>query len=290
MSSVIFGPVPSRRYGRSLGIDLVPMKTCDFNCTFCQLGPTPHTTLERKVYIPLEQVYSELKAWLAKGEPIDILTLCGSGEPTLHSRFGEVLDFIASETNYPSLLMSNGSLFFDADVRRAASKASRVKVSLHSWDQDSFEKIVRPNVGLSFDAIFDGYRAFRQEFRGEMDIEVFIVPGVNNETWQLNRILEEIKQIKPDTVTVNTAVRPPADASVKAIAPERLRQLQALFRVVVAPKVAPEHAPMTEPYSKEALLELYARHPLTDAQFAQYFGQPEVVIAAALADVRKECV
>ncbi|MGN1325286.1 MAG: radical SAM protein, partial [Candidatus Spyradenecus sp.] len=109
--TLLFGPVPSRRYGRSLGIDLVPMKTCCYDCLFCQLGPTPQTTCTRRDYVPLSEVYRQLEAWLAKGEPVDILTLCGSGEPTLHAHFGDVLDWIARHTGKPSLLMSNGALF-----------------------------------------------------------------------------------------------------------------------------------------------------------------------------------
>ena len=118
----LFGPVPSRRYGRSLGIDLVPMKTCCYDCVFCQLGPTPHTTLERKDYAPLPDVFRELDAWLAKGEPVDVLTLCGSGEPTLHAHFGEMLRHIRA-LGHASLLMSNGALLFDPAVRADAGEA-----------------------------------------------------------------------------------------------------------------------------------------------------------------------
>ena len=125
-----------------MGIDLVPMKTCCYDCVFCQLGPTPHTTLERKDYAPLPDVFRELDAWLAKGEPVDILTLCGSGEPTLHAHFGEMLRHIRA-LGHASLLMSNGALLFDPAVRADAALADRVKISIHFWDEASFRATVQ---------------------------------------------------------------------------------------------------------------------------------------------------
>ncbi len=277
--NLIFGPVPSRRYGRSLGIDIVPMKTCSFNCSFCQLGPNPATTLERKDWVPVAEILTQLRAWLAQGEPADILTLCGSGEPTLHLHFGDVLRFIREETPYPSLLMSNGSLFTDPRVRRDAALASRVKVSLHSWDQASFETITRPQTGLDFAAIVEAYRAFRQTYTGQLDVEVFLIPGVNDSPDQTRRILAILQTIRPDTVTLNTAERPPADSSVKPLSPQRLAELRTLFAQAAAPRQTPI---ATSPYTETALRELLIRHPLTIPQFAHHFGQTETVIRAAL--------
>lgn len=279
--SVLFGPVPSRRYGRSLGIDLVPMKTCCYDCVFCQLGPTPRTTRERREYVPVGDVIGELKAWLAKGEPVDILTLCGSGEPTLHSRFGEVLRWIREETGKPSLLMSNGALFGDPAVRRDAALASHVKISIHFWDEASFQAIVRPEGSLHFAEIYAGWQQFRQDYEGKLDVEFFALPGMNDDPEQLNRVMPLIEALKPDSVTVNSAERPPAFSTVKAVAPAELAHLKGLFGTIAA---AQSHAPSAfrEPYSEEALLLLARRHPLTPAQFARYFGVPEETIAGAL--------
>lgn len=278
--NIIFGPVPSRRYGRSLGIDIVPMKTCSFNCTFCQLGPTPITTQERKDWIPTAEIFTRLRAWLAQGHPADILTLCGSGEPTLHLHFGDVLRFIREETPYPSLLMSNGSLFTDPAVRRDATLASHVKVSLHSWDQASFEAIARPCANLDFQAIIESYRTFRQAYTGQLDIEVFLIPGINDAPAQTERILAILNTIHPDTITLNTAERPPAESSVKPLPPQRLAELRTLFSQAAAERKITQAA--TAPYSEAALRELLTRHPLSVTQFAQHFGQTETVIRTAL--------
>ncbi len=280
--SILFGPVPSRRYGRSLGIDLVPMKTCCYDCLFCQLGKTPQTTCERRDYVPVAAVISALEGWLEKGEPADILTLCGSGEPTLHSHFGEVLRWIARNTDKPTLLMSNGALFADPEVRQAAALASRVKISLHFWDEASFRATVRPHPTLHFDDLLAGWKTFRAHYSGKLDLEYFALPGLNDAPQQLNRILALAESLRPDTLTVNTAVRPPAEATqVRAVPPEELEQLRRLFATVATERQAAADA-APAPYSEAALLALARRHPLTPAQFARYFAVPEAQICEAL--------
>lgn len=278
---ILFGPVPSRRYGQSLGIDLVPMKTCCYDCLFCQLGPTPITTLERHDYIPLPHVFQALSSWLAKGIPVDMLTLCGSGEPTLHAHFGDVLKWIANETDKPSLLMSNGALFADPNVRRDAALASRTKISIHFWDEASFQQTVRPHAGLSFKAIYEGWQAFRADYKGMLDVEFFAMPGINTDSEHLHRIRELITPLSPDTVTVNSAERPPAESCVKSISQEEKEKLRAFFAPIALERttVTPQS---TIAYSEAALLALARRHPLTPEQFASYFNQPVDCIREAL--------
>lgn len=279
--SCIFGPVPSRRYGRSLGIDLVPMKTCCYDCLFCQLGATAQTTCQRRDYVPVESVIRDLEAWLAKGEEADMFTLCGSGEPTLHLHFGEVLRWIGEQAQKPSLLMSNGALFADAQVRQAAALASRVKISMHFWDEASFRKIVRPAPELHFADVYAGWQRFREAYSGQLDVEFFALPGINDAPEQLNRVLELLAPLRPDTVTVNSAERPPADSSVQEVPAEELAHLRRLFGTVA--KTCQAQQPVaTEPYSEGALLALARRHPLSPEQFARYFGVEAQVIEEAL--------
>ncbi|MEG2414858.1 MAG: hypothetical protein RSB74_02945 [Kiritimatiellia bacterium] len=279
--SYLFGPVPSRRYGRSLGIDLVPMKTCCYDCLFCQLGSTQQTTCVRRDYVPIADVLTALSAWLAKGEPVDILTLCGSGEPTLHAHFGTVLRWIRDYTEKPSLLMSNGALFADPMVREEAQVASRVKWSLHFWDEASFQTIVRPEASLRFAAIYKGWQLFRETFEGLLDIEFFALPGLNTSSEQLNKVMALIEALHPHSVTVNTAERPPAEVSVEKVTAAELERFRKLF-ATIAPSESAQNTMEAEPYSEGALLELARRHPLTPAQFARYFGQSEALITEAL--------
>lgn len=279
--SCIFGPVPSRRYGRSLGIDLVPMKTCCYDCLFCQLGATPQTTCERRDYVPVASVIRDLEAWMAKGEEADMFTLCGSGEPTLHLHFGEVLRWIGEHAQKPSLLMSNGALFADAQVRREAALASRVKISMHFWDEASYKQIVRPAPELHFADVYAGWQRFREAYTGQLDVEFFALPGINDAPEQLNRVLELLAPLRPDTVTVNSAERPPADSSVQEVPAEELVHLRRLFSTVA--KTCQAQQPVaTEPYSEEALLALARRHPLSPEQFARYFGVAPQTIEDAL--------
>lgn len=278
---ILFGPVPSRRYGKSLGIDLVPMKTCCYDCLFCQLGPTRCTTLDRRDYIPLSEVFSALKQWLAKGHAVDILTLCGSGEPTLHAHFGEVLKWIANETDKPSLLMSNGALFADPNVRRDAALATRTKISLHFWDEASFQQTVRPHPGLHFQSIYEGWLAFRDTYEGMLDVEFFAMPGINTNPEQLEKIQSLLATLHPDSITVNSAERPPAETCVKSLPIEEKELLRARFATLASER-STTHPLSSIPYSEEALLALARRHPLTPEQFAAYFGQPIDTIREAL--------
>lgn len=225
----LFGPVPSRRFGRSLGIDLVPMKTCTLDCLFCQLGRSPVTTIDRREYVPTEEVMAELRDWLEVDGAADYLTLSGSGEPTLHTKFGDVLEFLESHSSVPRLLMTNGTLLHLPEVRRSACSASVVKMSLSAWDQESFERINRGARGITFDMLVAGEKAFRREFAGKIWLEVFVVQGVNSAPANVEKIARLAEDIGPDNIQINTAVRPPAEMSAVAPPRECLEELASLF-------------------------------------------------------------
>jgi wyosine [tRNA(Phe)-imidazoG37] synthetase (radical SAM superfamily) len=257
----LFGPVPSRRYGRSLGVDLSLFKTCTLNCCFCQLGDTQSTTLTRTDQPPIADVLAELRQWLTRGEPLDYITASGSGEPTLHIHFGDLFRFVRAETPFRSLLLSNGSLFTLPEVRREAALADVVKLSLNAWDQASFEKIVRPHPSLRFEEILESYCAFRQEYQGRLDLEVFIVPGMNDTPEQVDRIAALAKRFSPDDISLNTAVRPTADPSLRACPAEQMAQLSLRFGAS-AHDSGPQNTPMPENMTAEERAALALRHPL----------------------------
>lgn len=257
----LFGPVPSRRYGRSLGVDLSILKTCTLDCCFCQLGKTKHTTINRTDQPPIKDVLDELRQWLTRNEPLDYITASGSGEPTLHLHFGDLFRFVRSETPFRSLLLSNGSLFTLPEVRREAALADVVKVSLNAWDQASFEKIVRPHSSLRFDAILESYCAFRQEYQGRLDLEVFIVPGMNDAVEQVDRIAELSKRFSPDDISLNTAVRPTADHALQACPKEQMAQFSLRFSTP-AHDSGPQNTILPASMTKEERDALHLRHPL----------------------------
>ena len=293
----LFGPVKSRRYGRSLGVDLVPSKTCPLNCVFCQLGATECVSVEPAQSAPVRVITGELRAWLHLHHyAADWIALGGSGEPTLHPGFGEVLAWIRRHTECKSLLLSNGALLTRRDVRAAASAADAVKVSLHAWDQASFEKITRPHASLDFAAIVEGYRDFRAIHKGALDVEVFVVPGVNDGGAQMSKIAALAKTFSPDRVTLNTAVRPPAENWVTVCPPGQLEALAKLFtpiaevpkalqltRSLAAEKIAEKRPPDIR-VLKARITDLLKRHPARPEDVAETF---ELTPGQALALLRK---
>lgn len=269
----VFGPVPSRRFGRSLGVDLTPLKTCSFNCVFCQLGPTPQTTVERREYVPVQTVKDEILRWRDAGGTADYATLSGSGEPTLHSGFGEVLRFLKAELPCPAVLLTNGSLLYLPEVRAAAGQADVAKLSLSAWDDDSFRRINRPHPDLDFHRSVAGMRAFRQGFAGRIWLEVFLIAGLNDAPNQVERIAALAAAIGSDKIHLNTAVRPPAEASVQPVDRDRLAELAELFRPraeVIADFSARPGSGVAA--NETALLDMLRRRPCTARQIADVFG------------------
>ena len=269
----IFGPVPSRRFGRSLGVDLVPLKTCSLDCVFCQLGRTTDKTITRKEYVPLQSVLEELADWLDSEGNADYITLSGSGEPTLHSRFGEVLQFIASKTKIPLVLLTNGTLFHLPEVREAATHADVVKISISVWDQPCFQYVNRPHPKLDFGKIIEGIRFFRNEYHGKIWVEVFLIDGVNTIPADVQRIAKLIEGIKPDRIHLNTAVRPPAEDFVTALSGRELNKLAPLFHPT-AEVIADFHTNLTQygQFNENAIVAMLQRRPCTAEQISKAFG------------------
>jgi wyosine [tRNA(Phe)-imidazoG37] synthetase (radical SAM superfamily) len=273
----LYGPVPSRRLGLSCGIDIVPFKVCTLNCIYCQLGKTAQTTIERKEYIPIESALAELKEELAKGLKADYITIAGSGEPTLNSRLGELIDGIRKLTNIPIAVLTNGTLLYREDVRADCSKADVVMPSLDAGDEQTFQRINRPNSVISIEKLISGLCSFRKEFSGQIWLEVFFVEGINTGAEQIASIKEAIKLINPDKVHLNTAVRPTADPNITRLSAEKLQEIADRLgpRCQVVAEFSPDRSStfnesksknMTEPYSEmdrkvEALLSMLKRRP-----------------------------
>ena len=283
----LFGPVPSRRLGLSLGVDLIALKTCSSDCVFCQLGHTTRRTIRRREYVPTPAVLAEIRHWAARGERADYLTLAGSGEPTLHTRFGEVLDFIRRTTSFPTALFSNGTLFYRADVRAAARKAGVVKITLSAWDQTSFEQVTHPHPALRFERILEGYRRFREEYDGAIWLEVFLVQGVNASADSVCRIAALARTLSPDRIHLNTAVRPPAEPGVKALSAKAMRRLASLFTPTaeVIAEFAGRHEGGRE-VDERSLLSLLQRHAATADELRGALGADRAPLATLLRRLR----
>jgi len=269
----LFGPVPSRRLGRSLGVDLTPYKTCSLDCVFCQLGRTTEKTVIRKEYAPTDAVIAEIERWLKKGGKADYITLSGSGEPTLHEHFGEILAFIREKSTIPSVLLTNGTLLHLPEVRDAASLANVVKVSLSAWDQASYMWVNRPHPELRFDRLVQGQKAFRAQFKGDLWIEVFLVGGMNSDKEEVKKIASLAKEICPARIHLNTAVRPPAEDFATPLSRERMEELSHLFdppAEIIAEFSAEKDLKLQA--NKETVLAMLRRRPCTADQIARGFG------------------
>lgn len=269
----LFGPVPSRRLGRSLGIDLIPFKTCTMNCRFCQLGDSACALSERKEYVPIDEVLAELNQWKVSDGRADHLTLAGSGEPTLHIRFGDVFRWAREHTEIATVLLTNGSLLYLPEVRRDAALADKVKVTLSAWNEESFRSIHNPAQGIRFDQLVTGERGFREEYSGELSVEVFIVEGMNSALSDVRKIAEVVHSVCPDRIDINTAVRPPADSRVQAVSEDQLKTIADVFgeKAVVTASFK-KQGEQAQEVTEELLLGLIKRHPATAAQLAEQFG------------------
>jgi len=224
----VFGPVPSRRLGSSLGVDLVPFKTCTLDCVYCQLACTTNKTLERKEYVPANAVLAEVEARLADCSP-DYVTFSGSGEPTLHSGIGALIRGVKKLTAAPVAVLTNGTLLYREDVRRALAAADLVVPSLDACDEETFRKINRPADGLTFQMLVDGLTAFGAEYKGALDLEVFLLKGVNDSEECVRRIGELAGRIHPRTIQLNTVARPPAEPDAEAVPEEEMARFAALL-------------------------------------------------------------
>ncbi len=270
----LFGPVPSRRFGRSLGVDLTPFKTCSLDCVFCQLGRTTLKTMERKEYVPVNEVVEEMDKWMRHhpGEA-SYITLAGSGEPTLHSRFGEIIEFAREYPKTPVALLTNGTTLHLPEVRLAASRADVVKITLSAWDQKSFKSIHRPQSNLKFKQVLEGEQLLREEFQGDIWMEVVILKGINSERDDVLRIAEIARSIRPDRIHLNTCVRPPAEDFASPVSHELLSELAGLFEpcAEVITEFRPDSS-STFTDNETAILDILRRRPCTAQEMAKLFG------------------
>ena len=274
MSSCVFGPVPSRRLGRSLGVDLVPFKTCSFDCVYCQLGPTTCKTIARQPYVPVEKVITELSDSLRPGLALDYVTLSGSGEPTLHSELGDIVEAIKERTPVPVAILTNGSLLWDEPVRQACARADLVLPTLAGHDSSSFATIHRPCSELTARRHIDGLVAFGEEYAGPVWLEVFVLEGINTTEADFEALSTLIKQIRPARIQLNTAVRPTSEGSAVAAPPARLKEWATRLgrRAEVIADYTRGTPQATEPARSDAVLALCRRRPCTSDDVAAALG------------------
>ena len=227
MYKYLFGPVPSRRLGMSLGIDLVPKKVCTLNCVYCEVGETTKLTTDRMEYIKYDKIIDELQQFMSNKPSIDYITFSGSGEPTLNSRIGEVLSFV--KQNYPdakTAILTCGALLSSPQLRSEIIEADVILPSLDAASQSVFEKINRPNSNLNIDTYIKGLIDFRKEYKGEIWLEVFLLKDYNDSLDELDLIKKAILEIKPNIVQLNTLDRPGTVEGLVAMTKNELQNVK----------------------------------------------------------------
>jgi len=271
----IYGPVPSRRLGYSLGVDIVPFKTCTLDCVYCQLGNTKRKTIRRKKYFEKDAILGQIKEAISSGQRIDYITFSGSGEPTLNVFIGELIREIKKFTSIPVAVLTNGTLLTHQSVRRALSAADLVVPSLDAATQDVFQRINRPHPSLKIRQAIQGLKQFRQEYCGKIWLEILFVKGINDSPDHLDKLKKAIIQIKPDRIHLNTVIRPPAEKSALPLNPQELEKIRQFFgekAEVVAAFDKTQDRPISQDL-KDAILDMAARRPVTLDDMSRSLGK-----------------
>jgi len=269
----IYGPVPSRRLGNSLGIDPLPSKTCNYQCIYCQLGKTTNFTNIRKNFFPKEEIISEMERAIELHEnSIDYITFVGSGEPTLYKDLKELIIKAKEFSKEPIAVITNGSLLNKKEVQDALMLSDLVLPSLDAGDKQLFIRINRPHPSIKFKDMIEGFINFRRIFNGKFWIEVMLIRGINDSKEELLKIKEKIDLINPDRVDINVPIRPPVEKWVKIPDKNTLSILNKIF-IDYSNINFPEEGKFSIYSSnlEEELLSILERHPMRQDQIIETF-------------------
>jgi wyosine [tRNA(Phe)-imidazoG37] synthetase (radical SAM superfamily) len=224
----IFGPVNSRRLGRSLGIDILPGKICNFDCIYCEIGPTTQLTCDRGEYVPTDSIIAEVEEYFAdpdRSSRVDVVTVTASGEPTLHSGLGKIIRFLKERTGKPVAALVNGTNLGDQDVAEDLSQADVVIPSLDTALVRSFRKLNRAATCVDLDEIIEGLVWFSHQYDGELWLEILIAKGINDGDEEIKALAEVIGRMKLSRVQLNTVARPPLEQFARPVSQDRLKEI-----------------------------------------------------------------
>jgi wyosine [tRNA(Phe)-imidazoG37] synthetase (radical SAM superfamily) len=286
--SHLFGPVPSRRLGLSLGVDLIPHKTCTFDCLYCEVGRTTDLTQTRRPY-RVAEIIRELADYLENPpRPLDYITMAGSGEPTLNLGLREIIKAVKNLTKTPVALLTNGSLFYLPEVRDEVAGVNVILPSLDAGREATFQRLNRPHPGLSLDLVVSGLKALRREFAGQIWLEILLLKGLNDRREELTAIKSLLRELSPDKIQLNTAVRPVADKSARALTQEEMEAVAEFLGagaevVAAAQRMSPERLAVKD----RDLIDMLARRPMTAGDLAQALGFPLAQVRDRLGKLAK---
>ena len=266
----IFGPVPSRRLGRSIGVSPIPKKTCNYSCIFCQLGRTDRMSNTRKVFFPVKDILDEFDICLKDNREFDVVSLVGEGEPTLYAELGKLIKGIKERTSKPVAVITNGALLYDEEVRRDLTEADIVLPSLDSYDEESYRKIDRPHGSLKFDRTFEGLVKFSKEFKGQIFMELMLMDGINDDDASLKKFKKLLSQVRYDKLYINTPVRPPAESYASCSDTETVQKAADYLGGISIDALAAGGFSSEISDDYEAILSIIGRHPMNQFEISGF--------------------
>ncbi|HSA95620.1 MAG TPA: radical SAM protein [Acidobacteriota bacterium] len=282
----VYGPVASRRLGFSLGVDVIPFKTCTLDCVYCQLGSTGRTTVRRRGFFPPRRILAQVRAAVRSGQRIDVITFSGSGEPTLNKDIGRLIRSIKRMARLPVAVLTNGTLLARREVRRDLAAADIVIPSLDAGPAELFRRVNRPHATLVNEKVIDGLARFRDEYAGEIRLEIMLVRGVNDSPAAVRALKAAVARIRPDRIELNTVVRPPAERAAKplgAAALGRIRRELGPRAEVVASFARTKRVQASAGSLEAAVLATVRRRPQTTDDIAVALGRSRGEARKALA-------
>jgi wyosine [tRNA(Phe)-imidazoG37] synthetase (radical SAM superfamily) len=280
----LFGPVFSRRLGRSLGVDLLPYKTCSLDCIYCECGSTTKLTSERANRVPTDDVISELDAYLGPRPPLDFVTFAGSGEPTLHAELGRIIAHLKqTHAQYKVAVLTNGTLFSSEQSRRDVLGADLVVPSLDGATPESFQAINRPAPGITIEKVVEGLVALRHAYHGTYVLEVFVVPGINDTDSEVDALRRAAERIQPDVIQLNRLDRPGILPTITQASDELLACIRARLEPLTA-FVVPKRQPgevrrMDDAEIEEAIMARLTKRSFNTTTLSFLLGLHEGLVA-----------
>lgn len=268
----VFGPVPSRRLGISLGVSPIPEKTCNYSCVYCQLGRTNNMTNQRKSYVDVDKILEEIKSIIELNIDFDVISVVGEGEPTLNSDLGKLIHEIHKLTAKPVAVITNGSLLFHEEVRIGLMEADIVLPSFDAYDEESFKMINRPHGTLSFDKMVEGIVEFSKVYTGQLWLEIMIIKNMNDSEEALRRFESLIANIDYDRLYINTPVRPPAEASALPISHDEIKKVMDVLGGISIDYLESIGFYSAVEDDMEALKSILSRHPMTQQEVSEFLS------------------
>ncbi len=268
----IYGPVPSRRLGISLGVSPIPKKTCNYSCIYCQLGRTNHMTNTREMFYKVEDIISEFEIRLKENISFDVITIVGEGEPTLYLGLGKLIEELKKRTDKPIAVITNGALLYEKSVREELLLSDIVLPTLDAYDEEIFKKINRPHGSISYKKVLDGLIKFSKQFKGKLWLEMMFIKGYNNDLTSILKYKELLAKINYDKLYLNTPIRPPAESFVEALTNKEMKNIEELLDGISIDLLDSKGFFSDISDHIEAILSIIKRHPMNQYEIKGFLN------------------